>query len=302
MRNIAFGYSTRCNIRCDHCVAAGEELSTSKMELTAAKKIINALAEAGITGISFTAGEPTLYFDDLLELLFLCKSHNIFTRVVTNSSWAKDKVSTHIKLNALKESGLNQLRLSYSRWHQEHVPKENIVNAAHGALACQINYYISFVTDFSQSDIEYEDYLREHRLKFFPEPLIYSGRAKNYLKTKLFTDYHDNKCMMNLYLAPDFNLYACCDAGNHFTNTDAFLLGNVQTNSVAELFAQNDQNPLLNCIRNIGLSTIASYSGMSSREIVTYRKCELCEKLMNNPKTYTTLHKQAPFMLQHLFR
>lgn len=302
MRNIAFGYSTRCNIRCSHCVAAGEELTTSKMELQEAKKAINELAEAGITGISFTAGEPTIYASDLLELLSLCKSHNIFTRVVTNSSWAKDTLSTLSQLKALKKSGLNQLRLSYSRWHQEHIPKENVLNAAQGAIAFGINYFVSFVTDFSETDTIYEDYLRENELKFFPEPLIYSGRAKNYLKKKLFTDYQDNRCAMNLYLAPDFNLYACCDAGNHFTKTNAFLLGNVQRESIKDLFSKSDNNPLFNCIRNIGLSTIASYSGMPSREIITYRKCELCEKLMNNPETFTTLNKQALFMLQNLTR
>lgn len=302
MRNIAFGYSTRCNIRCNHCVAAGEELTTSKMELQEAKQTITKLANAGVTGISFTAGEPTIYFNDLLELLKLCKSHKIFTRVVTNSSWAKDTESTQSQLKLLKASGLNQLRLSYSRWHQEHVPKENIINAAKGAMSCDINYFVSFVTDFSETDKEYEDYLRDNSVKFFPEPLIYSGRAKNYLKEKLFTDYQDNKCAMNLYLAPDFNLYACCDAGSHFTKTNVFLLGNIQKESVTELFSRSDKNPLFNCIRNIGLTTIASYSGMPSRDIITYRKCELCEILLNNPKTFTTLHKQASFMLQNLCR
>jgi len=33
MRKIALGYSTRCNIRCSHCAAAGENPATSKMEL-----------------------------------------------------------------------------------------------------------------------------------------------------------------------------------------------------------------------------------------------------------------------------
>jgi MoaA/NifB/PqqE/SkfB family radical SAM enzyme len=302
MRNIAFGYSTRCNIKCDHCVAAGEEPTTSKMELQQAKRTINELAEAGITGISFTAGEPTLYLGDILELLSLCKFHNIFTRVVTNSSWAKDTDSTLSHLKALQLSGLNQLRLSYSRWHQEHVPKENILNAAHGCIKYGINYFISFVTDFSEQDETYERFLRENTLNFFPEPLIYSGRAKNYLKEKLFTDYQDNRCAMNLYLAPDYNLYACCDAGSHFTKTNAFFLGNLQRDSATDLFSKSDQNPLFNCIRNLGLSTIASYTGMPSREIITYRKCELCEKLINDPETFIALKNQAPFMLQNLSR
>ena len=293
MRNIAFGYSTRCNIRCSHCVAAGDTPVATKMELDEAKSALDQLAKAGVTGISFTAGEPTLYFNDLLELLELCKSHNIYTRVVSNSSWASDNRATKTQLEALKQAGLCQLRLSYSRWHQEHIAKTNVLRAAHGCISAGIDYFVSFVTDFSKEDGPYEDYLRNNSLKFFPEPLIYSGRAKDDPKAKLFTDYQDNTCAMNCYLDPDFNMYACCDAGSHFNTTNVFFLGNLKIESAAALFAKSDHNPLFICIRNLGLSAIASYSGMPSREIVTYRKCELCEKLFNHPETYAMLKDQT---------
>ncbi|MFT5698156.1 MAG: MoaA/NifB/PqqE/SkfB family radical SAM enzyme [Desulforhopalus sp.] len=302
MKNIAFGYSTRCNITCRHCVAAGEQHDKTKMELQQAKNSINELAATGVTGISFTAGEPTLYFDDLLELIELCTSHKIYTRVVTNSFWAKDVTSTKTHIAALRDAGLCQLRLSYSRWHQEYVPAINVCHAARECLTAGIDYFVSFVTDFSEKDETYEQFLRDNSIKFFPEPLIYSGRAKNYLKEKLFTDYHDNRCAMNCYLAPDFNMYACCDAGSHFTKTKAFLLGNLKDESAKTLFAKYDSDPLYHCIRNIGLSAIASYSGMSSREIVTFRKCELCEKLLNHPETYNKLRTEAQHHLQNWHR
>lgn len=299
MRNIAFGYSTRCNIQCDHCVAAGEECTTTKMEKDEAKQSIKELAEAGVTGISFTAGEPTIYFHDLLELIHLCTSHKIYTRVVTNSLWATDADTATTKVEALKASGLCQLRLSYSRWHGEHVASTHVRNAAHACVKAGVDYFVSFVTDFSKEDEKYELFLRKHCLKFFPEPLIYSGRAKNYLKEKIFTDYQDNRCAMNCYLAPDFNMYACCDAGSHFTKTNAFFLGNLQKESAKALFAKSDEQILFNCIRHLGLSAMASFSGMPSREIVTYRKCELCEKLLNSPDTFAWLQSKASYMLQN---
>ena len=302
MKNIAFGYSTRCNIQCNHCVAAGEQLVTTKMELHQAKDSIDELAKAGVTGISFTAGEPTIYFNDLLELLELCRSHNIYTRVVTNSSWAKSSTSAKTHIAALTNAGLCQLRLSYSRWHGEHVPTTNILHAARGCMNAGLDYFVSFVTDFSQKDETYENFLRDNVLKFFPEPLIYSGRAKNYLKEKICTDYQDNRCAMNCYLAPDFNMYACCDAGNHFTKTNVFFLGNLKTHSAKLLFTKSDQNLLFDCVRNLGLSAIASYSGMPSREIVTYRKCELCEKLLNNPETFNKLNNEAHCNLMNWHR
>ena len=98
MRKIAFGYSTRCNNRCSHCAAAGETPVTSKMELAHAKDITREMAMAEVKGISFTAGEPFIYLEDLLELIDLCSEKKIYTRVVTNSYWAKTPEQTREKL------------------------------------------------------------------------------------------------------------------------------------------------------------------------------------------------------------
>ena len=73
MRKIAFGYSTRCNIKCAHCVAVGDTPDIKKMELAEAKEIIRDMAMAGVTGMSFTAGEPFIYYDDLFEMVDLCR-------------------------------------------------------------------------------------------------------------------------------------------------------------------------------------------------------------------------------------
>jgi MoaA/NifB/PqqE/SkfB family radical SAM enzyme len=126
MRKIAFGYSTRCNIRCTHCVAAGEVFENKKMELAKAKEIIKSMALAGVSGISFTAGEPFIYFDDLVDMVTLCRELSIYTRVVTNSYWAKSPEKAKQRLSILKQAGLNQLRMSYSRWHQQKFPQQNI--------------------------------------------------------------------------------------------------------------------------------------------------------------------------------
>lgn len=291
MRKIAFGYSTRCNIRCAHCVATNDKPHNIKMELAQAKEIIRDLAEAKVSGISFTAGEPFIYFDDLLELIQLCNELHIYTRVVTNSFWAKTAESASAHLTLLKQNGLCQLRMSYSRWHQQHVPRENILNAAHACRSEGVDYFVSFVTDFTEEDDPYEQFLRDHGLKFFPEPVIYAGRAGSFGRKTIFTDYQENRCNMNAYLAPDLTMYACCDAGSHFTDTHFFRLGNLRDDSVDQLFNKSENKQLYNCIRSIGITTIASYAGLKSREIVTYRKCELCKKLFNSPETLAHLEK-----------
>lgn len=302
MRKIAFGYSTRCNIRCAHCVAAGEVVREQKMDLARAKEAICELAEAGVTGISFTAGEPFIYFDDLLELVDLCRQWKIYSRIVTNSFWAKSPEKAIKKIFMLKESGVSQLRLSYSRWHQQHVSRQNVLNAAKGCKTLGLDYFISFVTDFSKDDESYEQFLRDNKLKFFPEPVIYAGRADSFGRRELFTDYQENRCAMNPYLAPNMDMYACCDAGSHFDTTNFFLLGNLKNSSVDQLFKKSENCPLYNCIRRIGISSIASFAGVKSREIVTYRKCELCKKMFDSPEMLQRLEEVAVIELSKWVR
>lgn len=298
MRTLAFGYSTRCNINCAHCVAAGEDTRHKKMELAEAIGSIHRLAAAGVKGISFTAGEPFLYFHDLLKLVKTCRELNIYSRIVTNSYWAKNDETVEDLLGQLKQSGLCQLRLSYSRWHQEHVDRKNIVRAAKGCSDFAIAYFVSFVTDFREADDQYEEFLRENKLRFFPEPLIFAGRAAACERGPICTDFQANRCSMNPYLAPDFSMYACCDAGSHFNTTNFFYLGSLKSESADQLFHKAESDQLYNCIRHMGLSTIASFSGMKGREIVTYRKCELCKKLFDTPGTLAQLQTAAQGDLQ----
>ncbi len=289
MRKIAFGYSNRCNARCAHCVAAGDNHEDIKMDLSRAKEIIGDMVEAGVMGISFTAGEPFIYFDDLLELITLCWDANIYTRVVTNSYWAGTPEKADQRIKLLQECGLSQLRMSYSRWHQQNIPRQNVLNAARSCIAAGVKYFVSFVTDFSEKDDTYEQFLRNNGLIFFPEPVIYAGRANFFDREGIFTDYQENRCAMNSYLAPDLTMYACCDAGSHFNTTDFFKLGNLKNDSIDILFQKSETHQLYNCIRSMGITAIASFVGYTAREIVTYRKCELCKKMFDSPEMLKTL-------------
>jgi len=302
MRKIAFGYSTRCNVRCEHCVAADAALATAKMDIAQASAIIADLAAANVIGISFTAGEPLLYLDDICTLLSLCRLYGMYSRVVTNSFWAKTPDAADTVVADLKENGLCQLRLSYSRWHQKNIKPENVVNAARSCRKNGLDYFVSFVTDFTEEDDNFEQYLRENKLLFFPEPVIYSGRAQDFTRKPLQTDYQENCCAMNPYLSPDLNMYACCDAGSHFTNTNFFHIGNLQHTSIDKLFLKSEQNSLYNFIRYTGISGIASFAGFTARDIVQYRKCELCEKLFNSPDTLAILEEATEAGLKQWHR
>ncbi|RLC16963.1 MAG: radical SAM protein [Deltaproteobacteria bacterium] len=299
VRQIAFGYSTQCNIRCGHCVAADASPAIAKMDFDRAKKILREMARSHVTGISFTAGEPLLFFDDICRLIQLCRENGIYSRVVTNGFWAKTQEHSDRVVSEVMSHGLSQLRLSFSRWHQQHINRDNILRAA---LSCQkkgLDYFISFVTDFSEKDDSFEQFLRHHHLKYFPEPVIYFGRAGEFHRQRIFTDYQPNVCTMNPYLSPELDMYACCDAANRFSKTDFLYLGNLRNNSIDTLFRKGETHILYHLIRTMGLTNMASYLGFKAREIVQYRKCELCEKLFNSKENLSILTESANSDLIH---
>ncbi len=290
-RQIAFGYSTKCNVKCEHCVAVNESSGNATMALNTAKEIIEEMAYCNVKGISFTAGEPLLFFDDIRNLIRLCRESGIYSRVVTNGFWAKDQEHSDHIVSALMKSGLSQLRISFSRWHQKNISRENIVNAASSCQKYGLDYFISFVTDFSRYDDPFEQFLRDNDLMFFPEPLIYFGNAGEFDRPRIFTDYQPNTCAMNSYLTPDLEMFACCDAGTQFSKTGFFFLGNLKDYSIDELFQKKEKNHLYYLIRTMGLTNIASYLGFRASEIVRYRKCELCYELFNSEENLRILEE-----------
>ena len=293
MRKLAFGYSTRCNIRCAHCVAGEEIPAGRKMDHSKAKEIIGDMARVGVGGVSFSAGEPFLYFKEITALVKLCSQLNIYTRIVTNSFWAKTEADADTLVAELKKNGLCQLRLSFSRWHQEYVNPNHVLNAARSCRKIGLSYFISFVTDFSREDDSLEQFLRDHGLVFFPEPVIYAGRAAGFKQRVILTDYQANCCEMNPYLTPDLDMVACCDAGSHFSQTRFFHLGNLNNDTMEELFVKTETNRIYRLIRTMGITNIASFSGMKARDIITHSKCELCRKLFNSPESLTRLKAEV---------
>lgn len=293
IRQLAFGYSTKCNITCDHCIASDDTTQNVKMELSRAKEIIEEMAYYSVAGISFTAGEPLLYLKDICELVRICKEKGIFSRVVTNGYWAKNREESDRVVSELIHSGLSQLRISFSRWHQENIDRKKIINAVTSCRKYNLDYFISFITDFSGEDDSYEQFLRENRMKFFPEPLIYFGRAEKFNRPEVHTDYHPNVCTMNPYFSPELDMFACCDAGMHFSKTNFFFLGNRKDYTIDELFRKKEQHRLYHLIRTMGLTHMASFLGFKASEIVSYRKCELCEALFNSGENLSRLESSV---------
>lgn len=111
-------YTDRCNARCPQCdMRATKSFSRSKLEVDSVKRIIDSAVEKGVSAISFTGGEPLLFFQEIILLLKYAKEAGIkYTRTGTNGfmfidSGNRDYMSHITRIaEALAESGI------YSFW------------------------------------------------------------------------------------------------------------------------------------------------------------------------------------------
>jgi len=233
-------------------VATLDRLVSRTMDHARAKEIVAELARAGVGGISFSAGEPFLYFKEIAELVKLCDNMGSIPGLSTNSYWATNSEAADGLTAELQENGLCQLRLSYSRWHQKNINRNNVLQAARSCEKIGLNYFVSFVTDFSPEDESYEKFLRAQGLRFFPEPVIYAGRAESFPRRIIRTDYQANCCAHEPLSHPGSGSLRLLRCREPFPATNFFYSRKPGRPNRGAALAKSETEPLYNLIRTVG--------------------------------------------------
>ena len=283
MESLAIGYSSKCNNRCAHCIARPAFPDEVKMDFEQAKSIILQANSLGVKKIRFTLGEPFIYTDDIKKLVSLCRGLGITTMIVTNAFWASSLEKSDELVKELIECGLTQLRISASRFHQEKIDLQNVVNAAQSCIRHKMDYYISFITDYSDEDADIEQVLGENGLNYSKESLICFREALRSKKYKLPDNYSPKCGGLDPIVAPDLKAYACCGIGGYFDRTNFFYLGDLKEKKLSEINeAYNKKGKLFGLISSIGLVELAKMAGFDINEAAKMHRCLLCEKLFNS--------------------
>ena len=101
-------YTDRCNAQCPQCgMRASENYRRSTLSMDKVKRIIDYAATQGVKAISFTGGEPFLYFDEIVSLLKYAKEAGIkYTRTGTNGFMftESDSVNYRSRITKIAES------------------------------------------------------------------------------------------------------------------------------------------------------------------------------------------------------
>jgi len=105
-----------CNLRCKHCYSTAGKPWKDELTTEEALKTVDVLADAGVTAIAFSGGEPLLH-KDLYKIASYARDKGMFVAVATNGT-----LLTEENVERLKGAGVGFVQISLDgtkRTHEE---------------------------------------------------------------------------------------------------------------------------------------------------------------------------------------
>lgn len=123
---IGITVGTECNIRCRHCLV-DEKLASKRITNKEVLHLKGEIAKYLPKLIVFTGGEPTLYIEEINEIVSsLPKSSKIEIKIITNGRFAQTLDAAREVLGRFKS--LTSVAMSYDKFHAEFVPESCVRN------------------------------------------------------------------------------------------------------------------------------------------------------------------------------
>ena len=104
---VVWNFTWACNLRCKHCYAsASPKPRPNELTTEEALEVVKKLADAGVTIIAFSGGEP-LMRKDIFEVLRAARDYGVYTALATNGTLITRDVAKR-----LRELGLFYVEIS----------------------------------------------------------------------------------------------------------------------------------------------------------------------------------------------
>ena len=287
MEMLGISLTDKCNARCRMCSLCCSPEGKYLLDKDKVKDcILQASKISSIKKIGFTGGEVFLFYDILLECMLYAKNLGLHSTVKTNAFWAKDFKTAREKLSKLADAGLIAMEISTDEFHQEYVPFEYALNAANAAQSSGINSELCVIkTDKWYGCIDKAGQ-SSYGISFKIFQLVNAGRCKE----------NENICIekiqsLNLSCPRSVqqatvmytgDIYNCC--GHCSVETDLLRLGNIETDSLAEVIEKQDKNAFLFLLKHKSFDWfiyLATKLGYEVPEKVS-SVCELCNFFLSN--------------------
>ena len=246
--------------------------------------------------VGFTGGEPFLYPRELSKLVAKANYHGLRTRVVTSATWSRNQAKTHQILSSMKQSGLDEISLSYDDAHAEYIPESNILNCIKYSIEFGVQLAINICVDVnSKITAKYvKNLLKTHNFDVtkirFQETLINStGRAEQ-LESDRSIDGRRvvgpcDHVLRGPTVNPSGKILPCCGTIPYYAGLS---IGEVsETENICDALENAYSDPLMNWIAFEGPASILEQvtKGMPDQQFASDfdGNCSACDALFKNP-------------------
>jgi hypothetical protein len=276
---LSFAGTYRCNLRCPHCCVPIEW--TDRLDIPAAIRFLEQAHAAGIEVLGFTGGEPFLYPEFLVALTRRAAELGFrFDKLMTNGVWHRDEPHLVAVLAELRDAGYSgKLGLSVDKFHGMEIQKlagfcwvarrvfgrDTILSLSYASRAPDRGLEpIRRLAEELGGVVEWSDLLRRYVLVSDDLTMTMNW---NHLATveraeRLPGDPWDGGWFVEDYcegpgqaliVNPRGEVKPCCGFAS---DLDQLTIGNIYTDTVAEIIANARRHPYVGKVFREGLTAI----------------------------------------------
>jgi pyruvate-formate lyase-activating enzyme len=289
---LAIMLTNKCTAFCPHCATCSSPKDRSLLEQERVYSLIDEACQLSKKqkrfSISFTGGEPFLYFDQLVQAVNYAHLKGAMVSVVTNGFWATSKEDTRDRLNRLKNAGLSLIALSCDLFHSQYVPFANIRRVIietkeYGINIALKNTIIKGSPRAGDIFKELEDIIIDRSISIDEIRCLPLGRGRNIPSKDFIYDevIPDQRChgIGDFTITSHGDLYPCC-----VPDWPALLcLGNIYQNSLPELMEKAYNSSLLGILVRKGPSYFVPFlekAGFDFSQKHYINSCHLCNETL----------------------
>ncbi len=292
--DLALILTARCNASCTHCCS---DSGPHKREALATGNVLALMDEAArLTPpgerlhFGLTGGEPFLDLAQLAELIRHGMALGALMTCVTNGFWASSEAKADAVIRRIRESGLEHLGVSTSRYHQQFVPLERVGRAVFAAKQHGMTTQLKIAYSAADQDgglvAKWSEAVGADEVHSFPlVPYLRQGASlpeSDYVRSPGLPE---GRCPASILTVRENGAaYTCCNPGG---TSPLLEVGNVLESGLAATLDRYRFEPVLQVLRGAGpayLARAAVAAGHGSRLREAYaEQCDLCAHIASDP-------------------
>lgn len=270
-------YTNKCSIKCDHCFI-GEQKKIYRMSDDMLEYVLSQNRNLAFGVISFTGGEPLMYWEDIRKSIQNNKLENVKITISTNAYWADSKENSDKMCMDLLDNGISQVEVSCDEYHCKYIPMKNTINLINSAKEAGLNVKVimSVSNDLAYLSI-YSKLIRYVVAKdiVIQHVALFGNAAKNAIDSKVeFEKFVGVRCdqLLNPCVMYNGDIFACCGPGIIMGKSSNLYLGNIRTESIENIMNKMYGSAFIQQIATEGPASLAN----KGNKIDSSSLCEFC--------------------------